>query len=240
MIVKKEQETFVLSVGGSVFAPNGKDSSIDIEYLDKFETFIRKQIAKKRRFFIVTGGGYTARQYRDAAKMAAGADLTDEDLDWIGVHATRLNAHMFRTIFRDLAYPWILKHYDVIDKRASKYPVVVCGGWKPGWSTDYCATIVANDYGIDKVINMSNIDGVYDKDPNKHKDVKMLDKIDWSDMTGIVGTEWKPGMNAPFDPIASKLAKKAKLKVVVCNGHDLDNLEKILDGEDDYQGTTIE
>lgn len=237
-MMSKKSETFVLSVGGSVFAPNGEKNSIDIDYLDKFETFIRKQVALDRRFFIVTGGGYTARQYRDAAKVAAGQDLTDEDLDWIGVHATRLNAHMFRTIFRDLAYPWILKHYDVVDKKANKYPVVVCGGWKPGWSTDYCTTIVASDYRINKVVNLSNIDGVYDSDPKVNKKAKMLKNIDWKEMTGIVGTEWKPGMNAPFDPIASKLAQKRKMKVVVCNGHDLDNLENILDGKE-YIGTTI-
>ena len=119
-----QPQTFTLSLGGSVFAPNGDKSSIDIEYLKSFEQFIRKQIAEKnRRFFIITGGGYTARQYRDAAVEAAGSDLTNEDLDWLGTHATRLNAHLLRTIFRDVAYPWILKHYDMVDmfrKQTSK------------------------------------------------------------------------------------------------------------------------
>ena len=227
-------------MGGSVFAPNGEKSSIDVEYLRKFEKFLRKQIAeKKRRFFIITGGGYTARQYRDAAKEAAGADLTNEDLDWLGTHATRLNAHLFRTLFRDIAYPWILKHYDMVDKKALDYPIVVCGGWKPGWSTDYCATMVASDYKADRVINLSNIDQVYDKDPNKFEDAKPIKKMNWDELIGIVGTEWKPGLNAPFDPIASKMAKDLKLKVIVCNGHNLDNLEKIMDGGK-FVGTVIE
>ncbi len=222
-----------------MFAPNGKRSTIDIEYLRSFEKFLRKQIAeKKRRFFVVTGGGYTARQYRDAAKEAAGSDLTDEDLDWLGVHATRLNAHLFRTIFEDIAYPWILKHYDMVDKKALQYPVVVCGGWKPGWSTDYCAAMIASDYKADTVINLSNIDQVYDKDPGKYKSAKPIDEMKWDDLIGIVGTEWKPGLNSPFDPIASKLAKKNKLKVVVCSGHNLENLEKIFDGEE-FLGTVI-
>ena len=235
-----QPQTFTLSLGGSVFAPNGDKSSIDIEYLKSFEQFIRKQIAEKnRRFFIITGGGYTARQYRDAAVEAAGSDLTNEDLDWLGTHATRLNAHLLRTIFRDGAYPWILKHYDMVDKKAEDYSVVVGGGWKPGWSSDYCAVNAAVDYKAKLLLNLSNIDMVYDKDPNKFDDSKGIAKMAWRDLIGIVGTEWKPGLNSPFDPIASKIAMEKKLKVVICNGHNLDNVAKILDGEE-FVGTTIE
>jgi len=237
--MKNNKKTFVLSLGGSVFAPNGKHSQINVAYLKNFEKFIRKQIALNRRFFIITGGGYTARQYRDAASEAAGRDLEAEDLDWVGVHATRLNAHLLRTIFRDVAYPWILKHYDVVDKKALKYSVICCGGWKPGWSTDYCATTVAHDYHIDTVVSLSNIDQVYDKDPNEYSDAKSIKKMKWDELIGIVGNKWSPGMNTPFDPVASKLAKKNNLKVIVANGHNFDNLEKILDGEE-YIGTTIE
>lgn len=239
MATNKPENIFVLSLGGSVFAPNGSKSQIDIDYLHAFDKFIRKQIALKRRFFIVTGGGYTARQYRDAAARAAGSHITDEDLDWVGVHATRLNAHLFRTLFRDIAYPWVLKHYEMVDKKAFSYPVVMCAGWKPGWSTDYCAVTVAEDYKIKIVINLSNIDSVYDRDPLKIKQAKPIKRMKWAELVKIVGSKWKPGLNSPFDPIASKLAQKNKLKVIVCNGHDFDNLEKILGGEK-YHGTTIE
>lgn len=238
MILDTPKNSFVLSVGGSVFAPNGNNSKIDIPYLHNFEKFIRNQIAKKRRFFLVVGGGYTARQYRDAAKAAAGRDLTDEDLDWLGIHATRLNAHLFRTIFRDVAYPWILKHFDMVDKTAARYPVVICGGWKPGWSTDYDAALLANDYRIKTVINLSNIDQVYDKDPNKFRDARPIDRMSWKELTGLVGREWKPGMNSPFDPVAAKLGETIGLKVIIANGHDFDNLARILDG-DKFTGTTI-
>ncbi|MDZ7586138.1 MAG: UMP kinase [Patescibacteria group bacterium] len=239
MVIKQPENTFVLSLGGSVFAPNGQKSQIDIGYLHAFDKFIRKQIALKRRFFIVTGGGYTARQYRDAAAQAAGSHITDEDLDWVGVHATRLNAHLFRTVFRDIAYPWVLKHYEMVDKKALSYPVVMCAGWKPGWSTDYCAVTVAEDYKIKTVINLSNIDSVYDKDPLKNADAKPIEKMKWNELVKIVGSKWRPGLNSPFDPIASKLAQNIQLKVIVCNGRKLDNLERILTGKS-YQGTTIE
>lgn len=231
--------TFVLSLGGSVFAPNGKIKKIDINYLHKFDKFIRKQIARKRRFFIVTGGGYTAREYRDAAKAAAGKHITYEDLDWVGVHATRLNSHLFRTLLRDVAYPSILKHYDFVDKKALDYPVALASGWKPGWSTDYCAVMVANDYKVPLVINLSNIDQVYDKDPVKYPEAKPIKKMKWNDLIKLVGSKWTPGLNSPFDPIACQLAKKIQLKVIIANGHNFGNLEKILDGKP-FKGTMIE
>ena len=239
MMMEEQAKTFVIDLGGSVFAPNGNgDKGINFRYLRQFEEFIRKQIAKKRRFFIVTGGGYVAREYRDAAIKAAGADLTEEDLDWLGIHATRLNAHLIRTIFRDVAYERILKHYDMVDKKAV-HSVVVCAGWRPGWSTDYCSVLVANDYDVKTVVNMTNVDYVYDKDPVKYKNAKKIEKMNWDDIIGIVGKEWKPGMNTPFDPVASKMAKKIGLKVIVANGHDFKNLEKVLDG-DEFKGTVIE
>lgn len=231
--------TFVLSLGGSVFAPNGNIKKIDINYLHQFDKFVRKQIALKRRFFIVTGGGYTAREYRDAAKAAAGSHITDEDLDWVGVHATRLNAHLLRTLLRDVAYPSILKHYDFVDKKALDYPVALASGWKPGWSTDYCAVMVANDYKVPLVINLSNIDQVYDKDPAQFSEAKPIKKMKWNQLIKLVGSKWTPGLNSPFDPIACELAKKIKLKVIVANGHNFKNLENILNGKE-FIGTVVE
>jgi uridylate kinase len=236
--MKKAKETFVLDLGGSLFAPNGEGGRIDIQYLKRFEGFIRKQVAKKRRFFIVSGGGFVARAYRDAAKKATGIRLTDEDLDWLGIHATRLNAHLFRTIFRDIAYERILKHYDMVDKKATQ-PVVICAGWQPGWSTDYCAVLVANDYHVDTVIKISNFNYVYDKDPAKFKNAKPLKKMSWDQVIKLVGDKWKPGLHTPFDPVAARMAKRIGLRVVTCHGKDFANLAKVLSGKR-FKGTVIE
>lgn len=238
-MTKKSLNTFVLDLGGSVFAPNSKSKGVDIKYLKQFEKFIRKQVAKKRRFFIVTGGGYVAREYRDAAVKAAGTSLTEEDLDWLGIHATRLNAHLVRTIFRDIAYERILKHYDMVDKKVVNYPVIICAGWRPGWSTDYCSVLVANDYHVNTVINVTNVDYVYDKDPARHKNTRPIKRMSWDEVLAITGKEWRPGMNTPFDPVAAKLAKRLGLRVITCNGRKFRNLENILDKKR-FQGTIIE
>lgn len=229
-----DDHTFVLSLGGSLVVPNG---GIDIEYLTKFNEFIRNQISSKLgRFFIVVGGGATTRHYQKAAQEILKHEIVHEDLDWIGIHATRLNAHLIRIIFRDIAHSHVLKHFEIIRKTTE--PVVVAAGWKPGWSTDYCAITICEDYNIHNIINLTNVDQVYDKDPKKFPDAKPLGEITWDKYREMVGSDWTPGMNAPFDPIASKLAAEIGVTVKIVNGKNLDNLGKALDGQK-FFGTTI-
>ncbi len=232
----KRKRYFILSLGGSLIVPNG---GIDVKFLTQFSQYIRRKVADNCRFFIVTGGGSTCRHYQQAAAEVCGKKITDEDLDWLGVHSTRLNGHLLRTVFRDIAYRHLIKHYDMIDKKAVEVPVVICVGWRPGWSTDHDAVLLAEDYGIKEVVNLSRVGMVYDKDPNKYKDAKPIKKIDWDELIGIIGKEWKPGMNAPFDTVASQLAKKIGLKVIVCDGRNLKNLDNVLEGKK-FVGTVIE
>ncbi|HZJ18116.1 MAG TPA: UMP kinase [Patescibacteria group bacterium] len=228
------QEKIVMSIGGSLIVPNG---GIDTSFLKKLNSFVREQLAEKNcQFFLVTGGGRIARHYIDAGRDVVGHELSDDDLDWLAIHCTRLNGHLVRTIFRDIAHPITIKDYEVIQKVTEK--VIVASGWKPGWSTDYDAVVLCEDYGPRTVINLSNTPQVYDKDPNKFKDAKPIDKISWKDFRKLVGNKWTPGMNAPFDPIAAKKAEELGVKVVVMNG-DFENLKNYFKGKK-FVGTVIE
>jgi len=226
----------VMSIGGSLIVPNG---GIDSKFLQDLNKFIRDQLAKNehRQFFLITGGGMTTRHYQAAARDVLGHQLSEDDSDWIGIHATRLNGHLLRTIFRDIAHPTIIDDYSLIRKPIE--PVIIGAGWKPGWSTDYDAVLVCEDYGAKTIINLSNIDKVYDKDPKKFDDAKSLDKISWQDFRKLVGDKWTPGMNAPFDPIASRKADELGLKVIFMGGKDFDNIRKYFNG-DKFVGTIIE
>jgi len=230
------REKIVLSLGGSLVVPT---DGIATSFLQNFNDFIRKQliIHPHRQFFIIVGGGFTTRHYQAAAREVIGHELEAEDLDWLGIHATRLNAHLIRTIFRDIAHPYILKHYEII--RKVKESVVVGAGWKPGWSTDFCAAMMCEDYHAKTIINMSNIEQVYASDPRSNPSAQKIDRITWSEFRKLVGDVWVPGMNAPFDPIASKKAQELGLKVIVLKGDNLENLERALNGEPCI-GTIIE
>ncbi|OGY21717.1 MAG: hypothetical protein A2126_00790 [Candidatus Woykebacteria bacterium GWB1_45_5] len=221
----------VISLGGSLIAPA---AGVDYLFLKGFREIILKFVAQGFRFLIIAGGGKTCRDYQKAAQKVVG--LGREDVDWLGIHATHLNGHLLRTIFRDAAYPKVLTHY--LEREEVSKPVIVAAGWKPGHSTDYDAVSFAKLYDSDTVLNLSDIRFVYDKDPDKFADARALRKISWAAFMKIVGDRWDPGLNTPFDPVASKLAAKAGLKVVVMSGRDLKNLENYLLGKS-FEGTII-
>lgn len=225
------KNTYIISLGGSLVVPS---AGIDWKFLKKFRTLILKQINKGKKFYLIVGGGVICRNYQKAAAKVI--KLTAKDLDWLGIEATRLNAHLLRTIFYDVAYPKIIQNPAKIIKTKKK--IIISGGWKPGSSTDYVAIMLAKKYRIKTIINLSNIDYVYDRDPKKHKDAKPIKEISWPDFRKIVGNKWRPGQNVPFDPVASRLAKRLGLEVVIMNGKKLDNLGNYLAGKQ-FKGTVI-
>jgi uridylate kinase len=221
---------YVISLGGSLVVPN----EINIKFLSLFKNIIEKKIKENKKFIIIVGGGKTARNYQNAAKALT--KVTDEDLDWLGIHATRINAHLLLTIFRKYAYFRIIKNPK--EKINFKEKILIAAGWKPGFSTDYDAVLLAKTYNSDTIINLTNVDYVYDKDPNKFKDAKPFKEISWKDYLKLIEQKWIPGMSAPFDPIASKLAQKFKFKVIILNGRKLKNLENYLANKT-FKGTII-
>lgn len=225
-----DPKLIILSVGGSLIVPE----NIDTNFLKSFKELIIEHINLGFRFVIICGGGRTARTYQGAAREIT--ELTREDLDWIGIHTTRLNAHLIRTIFHKEAHPRIIKnpHEDI--QWSEK--VLVAAGWRPGCSTDYDAVLLARNLEATKLINLSNIDYVYDKDPRTNVDAQKIESISWPSFRALIPSEWDPGLNAPFDPIAAKEAEKIGLEVVVMNGKKLDNLRSYL-AQEKFAGTVI-
>lgn len=221
----------IISVGGSLIVPE----AIDTDFLASFKQFVIKRIEKGDRFILIAGGGKTCRKYQDAAAHVSGID--DEEKDWIGIHSTRLNAHLLRTIFKLHANPVVVKNFDE-ELPEFNEKILVGAGWKPGWSTDYIAVLLAKKYGAKSVVNLSNIDYVYSEDPRVNKDAKKFDNISWKAFREIVGNSWDPGMSAPFDPIASKEAESLGLNVAIMNGKNLLNLNEYFEGKK-FKGTLI-
>ncbi len=220
----------IISLGGSLIVPG----HIDINFLKYFYRLINSQIKKGNRFVLICGGGKTARNYMNAASSIT--KLTRNDLDWLGIHSTRLNAHLLRTIFRETANKLVIKNPN--QKINFKEKILIAAGWKPGFSTDYDAVILAKNLKAKTIINLSNISHVYDKDPNKHKDAKPIKQISWKRFRKMLPKKWDPGLNSPFDPIASRLAQKLKLKAVIMNGKNPRNLNNYLNNKK-FTGTII-
>jgi len=224
-------KTFILSVGGSLFS---RADGLDIKFLQEFRVFILKRVKAGDKFFLISGGGAICRSYNKAVLSIVKTD--HKSLDWLGISATRFNAQLIKTIFGSLAHEEII--IDPTKKITTTKKIIIAAGYQPGWSTDYCAVLMAKHNNAQTVINLSNIDYVYDKDPRKFTDAKKIERTTWPEFQKIVGTKWRPGLNAPFDPVASQAAAKNKMKVIIINGQKIKNLEAYFKGEK-FKGTVI-
>lgn len=219
----------VISLGGSLIIPD----NIQVDFLKQFRELIVSKL-DEYQIVIFTGGGKTARVYQEAASNIV--PLTNWQLDWLGIHASRMNAQLIHTVFEDYVEVKVVK--DPTKKIEMTKPMLIGAGWKPGWSTDFVAVQFAVTHGFTQVVNLSNIEYVYDKDPNKYPDAKPFKEMTWAQMRELVGDEWTPGMSAPFDPIASKLAQEKGIEVIVANGTAIENIRAILEDQE-FVGTRI-
>jgi len=226
---KKEYK--IISVGGSIIVPK---EGFDIEFLKEFLQMILDRVKLGDKFILVTGGGATCRAYQQAAKEVA--DLSNEDLDWLGIYTTWYNAEFVRMLFGDLAYKEVIKN--PTQKIKTNKPVILAGGWKPGCSTDRDAVLLAKTYGVKEIINASNIDYVYTADPKLDPQARPIEKMSWTELKKLVGDKWQAGANVPFDPMAVKEAEKLKLKLMFVKGTEIKEFKKILEGKE-FSGTVI-
>lgn len=216
-----------------MIAPDGVDVAFLQEFHRRIDLWLNE--AEGRRVVLITGGGAPARVYQQAYRAVVGAP-TLERQDWIGIAATRLNGALVKAIFGDDCPDEVVTDPTAAFTWSGR--VLVAAGWKPGFSTDFDAVVLAERFGAQTVINLSNIKQVYTDDPKKNPLARPLEAVTWAEFQKIVGTEWNPGLNAPFDPVATKKAAELGLTVYVAAGGDLPNLDKILRGQP-FFGTVI-
>ncbi len=222
----------IISVGGSIIIPK---EGFDIEFLKNFRNLILKHAENGKRFILIIGGGATCRQYQEAARNVR--ELTPEELDWIGISTTIMNASFVRMLFGDAAHSEVITN--PTKKIRTKKSILIASGWKPGCSTDMDAVLLAKQFKAKEILNLSNIDQVYTSDPKLDSNAKPITEMPWTQFRKeIVGDAWSPGKNAPFDPVASKLAEKLKLTVAILKGTDLKQVENAILGQP-FFGTTI-
>ncbi|MFO7711476.1 MAG: UMP kinase [Candidatus Woesearchaeota archaeon] len=207
---------YVLSLGGSLVVPEG----VDVSFLNELQDII---LSSGEKFVVICGGGKLARTYQGYGKSLG---LGSEDLDWVGIRATQLNAELVRGM---LGAERITDFTKPVNAQIS-----VGAGIEPGCSTDMRAVQAASFGG--KCINLSNIDYVYDSDPRTNPDAKKFETLSWKEYRNLIDKKWSPGLNVPFDPVAAEEAEKNGCPVVFINN--LDKLRKILAGEK-VEGTYI-
>jgi uridylate kinase len=224
----------VISLGGSIVAPDGADEHFIRDFVLMIEALLKED--EERRFIFVVGGGAPARLWQKTYWNICGDKADANQADWIGIMATRLNAQLIKAVFGDFCVQEPVTDPTQVDAFVGR--VMVAAGWKPGFSSDNDAVLLAERFGADTVINLSNIERVYTDDPHKNPKAVPLDLISWTDFQILVGQTWVPGKNVPFDPIASRRAAELGLTVICAAGSNLDNLKQLLEGKS-FIGTTI-
>ncbi len=223
-------ETIILSLGGSLIVPDG----IDKEFLKDFRKLILSETRKGKKFVITAGGGKFCRQYQEAA--AEISRPTEEDKDWIGIASLKLNAELLRVIFGNSVYEKVVPN--LAEKPATDKPIIIGAAYEPGHSTDWDAVLAARTFGAKRMVNLSNIDYVYDSDPKKNPKAKKIEEISWTEYRKLIPERWEAGLSTPFDPTAAREAEAAGIEVAIMNGKPLQNFIQYLAGKK-FKGTII-
>jgi len=228
------QEIIVISVGGSLIVPSKGDGTPDGKFLKRLREFVTTAVAGGKKLVLIAGGGRTTRTYQAALDELV--ETNDDDRDWIGIHATRLNGQLLKIALKEFTDEYLVTNPNELPQ--SDKPVIVGSGYKPGSSTDLRAVQIAKNLGATKVINLSNIDYAYTADPNEDPNAQKIEEMTWDEFLTLIPDTWSPGLNAPFDPIASREAKESGIEVAIINGNKLEEIEKYLAGEE-FIGSVI-
>jgi len=233
MKLKKPGKILVFSLGGSLVVP---ESGIDVSFLKKIRKGFLSLLNLKevKQIIIMVGGGKTSRDYMNAAKKID--NLERGEIDQLGIMSTKLNAELVKLFLKPKVYHKVLKNPKNLPKEEE---IIIASGWKPGNSSDLNTILWALKAGVDTVYNLTDVDFVYDKDPDKFPDAKPLERVSWQEFKKIIGGKWEPGLSTPFGPVACQKAQKHNMRVVVLKGEDYKNLKKCIQGKD-FKGTLIE
>ncbi len=216
----------VISVGGSLIYPK----VVDTKFLQDLKPVIEKA-AKKHKIVIVTGGGFIARDYIHALN-----NKTKKEKDTIGVACTRLNARLLSSYIKN-SNKNIPTNMKEIKSMVKRYSVVITGGLSSGTTSDGTTAAIAKELGADIMINLTNVKGLYDKDPRKYKSAKFIPYICHKHFKQMIDKiHEKPGQHFVLDTTAARICKNNKMKVIIMKG--TKNLDKLLTGKK-FAGTTI-
>ncbi len=207
----------VIRVGGSVVA-----SPFNPVLINRYVDLLRRMQRMGHNIAVVVGGGSLS---RDLIKTASAIGLNESAQDEVAISVSRIAAQLF---VLKLGKNGVLRVPADVDDAAEllkRGKIVIMGGLKPGMTTDAVAAMLAERVNADLLVKASNVDGVYTKDPKKHKDAKKLDKISFDDLHGLFEKErHEAGIHQVVDPEAVRILQKNRIKTIVVNGFEPNNV----------------
>ena len=222
-------ERVVVSIGGSILDYE------DISFLRDLGRTLR-DAGRKVKLFIVAGGGKVSRSYIEAGRELG---ASERYLDFMGIRATRINAMLLSAAIGEEANPFPPASYSRVIQEAKEMRIVVMGGTRPGRTTDGVAARLAQKVDADRLVNASNVDGVYTKDPRRFRDARRIDRMTHDDLIALSsGTAGKAGPTVIFDTVGARIIKKAGIALLVLDGRNLSSLRGAILGKR-FKGTKV-
>lgn len=228
---KGKKEVVVISLGGSLIFPDNINSA----YLKKFKDVLLKN-KEKYKFVVVCGGGSLARKYIKAIQSQGGGGKFQA---LAGISATRTNARFMNYFFEIDPEKGIPKTKRRIGKYLKRYDIIFCGAleYKPNQTSDSTSAQIARKFNS-IFINLTDVDGLYDKNPKKHKDAKLIKEISWEDFNKkAMELKFEPGQHFVLDQKASKIIMEEKIPTYIL-GKNVNELDNLLEGKK-FRGTRI-
>lgn len=223
----------VLKFGGSVLYR--ENMSLDVEKINEIVSIVNTLYEEGKEIAIVVGGGKLARVIIQASDVLGHVN-TFKDL--LAVESTRIHALLVIASLKDKAYLLVPRSFEEIGYALSSGKIVVTGGLQPGQSTNAVSALLAEYWGADLLINLTNVDKVYDKDPNKHSDAQPIDNMTAEQFLEIITKQdEEPGKYNLFDTVGCEIVRRSNIKLIVTNGSDPKNILKAIKGEN--VGTVI-
>jgi len=226
-----KKRVIVLSLGGSLIIPE----NVDEKYLKEFKKIILKN-TKKYKFIIACGGGSIARKYISALKKAG---FNERFQSLSGISATRMNARFMNYFFKMEPEKGIPHTKSTLKKYLKKRDVVFCGAleYNPNQTSDSTAAQIARSYKT-IFINLTNVKGLYDKNPKKYRNAKFIKEISWKNFDKKANeSKYHPGQHFVLDQTASKIILENKIPTYII-GKDMKQLDNILNSRK-FTGTLI-
>ena len=128
---------------------------------------------------------------------------------------------------------------ETLEKYLKKEDIIFCGAleYKPNQTSDSTAAEIARHFKTE-FINLTNVQGLHDKNPFEHKNAKFIPKITWKDFEKMANKKkFSPGQHFVLDQTAAEIIRKHKITTYIM-GSSLKELENLLKGKK-FKGTTI-
>ncbi|MBA0908655.1 MAG: UMP kinase [Nitrosarchaeum sp.] len=216
------KKRIVIKLSGRIF---GIDN---VKILKDYASFLVK-MSKICQPIVITGGGTIARHYITHAR-SSGAD--ESTLDELGIEISRLNAKLLIYALKNKAYSHPPTTLQEVRHAVDDGLIVVTGGLHPGQSTNGTAALIAEKINAEQFLNATDVDGVYDMDPNKFKNAKKFKRIELKNLKNmLIHEDSIAGGYDLMDIVALKIIERSKIKTRILKA-DIKILEKAIKGGD--------